>query len=280
MENKAELLPVKHWHATTEEEAVRKLDTNLNGLNENQVNERRQRYGSNILQVKEPPTLVGIFLHQFLSPLIYILLVAGVISVLLGEIVDAIFIFGVVLLNAIIGTVQEWNAEKSAAALQNLLKVVVVARRDGMEQEINAEDLVPGDVVLLESGNKVPADIRLIQSNQLTVDESLLTGESIARDKNPDSVAIETALPERTSLLFAGSTVMAGRGLGLVVNIGQETEVGKIAKTVTFSESTKPPLVIRMERFTKIISYAILVAYPFYRLYHSYRACPMTKYFS
>ncbi|HEX9667367.1 MAG TPA: HAD-IC family P-type ATPase [Thermodesulfobacteriota bacterium] len=248
------------WHWISEQEVFKKTQSTIGGLNNDQVIERQEEFGKNVLPHKEPPTLGAIALHQFLSPLIYILLVAGIVSILIGEFTDALFIFVVILLNAGLGTYQEWKAEKSAAALHSLLKIFARARRGGVERQIQAEELVPGDIVLLESGNKVPADLRLIQVNNLTIDESLLTGESLAIEKRKGQLSEDSPVSERSNMAFAASTVTAGRGMGVVVATGIYTEVGKIAKTVTSLEMTKAPLVIRMERFAKKISFVVVGA--------------------
>lgn len=248
------------WHTLQRETVLQRLQVTQDGLSDQQVTERQQEYGRNVLPVKPPPTLVELFLHQFFSPLIYILLAAGLVSLLLGDFKDAIFIFVVVLLNAGIGTYQEWKAEKSAAALQSLLKIHARVRRNGIEQQIVAEELVPGDLVLLESGNRIPADLRLLQVNNLTIDESFLTGESVAVAKQTEPLTAELPLGERVNLAFAGSTVTTGRGSGVVVNIGSRTEVGQIAATVTAADLTKPPLVVKMEKFARQTSVIILGA--------------------
>jgi magnesium-transporting ATPase (P-type) len=248
------------WQTLSEESVLQKLQTAPDGLSDEQVAERLAEFGPNTLPVKPPPTMLVVLLHQFLSPLIYILLVAGAVSSLLGEIKDAVFIFVVVLLNATIGTYQEWKAERSAAALQSLLKIYARVKRGGQQKQVTADELVPGDVVLLESGNRVPADLRLIQTNNLAIDESFLTGESLAAGKSLALLAADSPLSERANMAFAGSTVTSGRGVGVVIATGLHTEVGRIAETVTSAEMTKPPLVVRMERFARQTSYAVLGA--------------------
>ncbi len=248
----------KPWHALPLDELRVRVESSAEGLNEAQVAERLQRFGPNRLPVKPPPGVVAIFLHQFLSPLIYILLVAGIISLAIGERTDALFIFAVITLNAALGTMQEWKAERSAAALQNLLRITTRVRRDGVIVEVAAEDLVPGDLVLLESGNRVPADLRLIHAQSLAVDESLLTGESVAVEKHPQELPAQVALAERRNMAFAGSTVTSGRGTGWVVTTALQTQVGRIASAVSAAQVTKPPLVIRMERFARQVSYLVL----------------------
>ncbi|MDZ7359308.1 MAG: HAD-IC family P-type ATPase [candidate division KSB1 bacterium] len=247
------------WHALAEEAVYRKLQANPEGLTPAQVEERLHEFGKNILPSKKPPTLLQVVLHQFTSPLIYILLIAGVVALAIGDVKDAGFIFAVILLNAAIGTVQEWRAEQSAHALQVLLKIKARVRRDGRQQTIPAEDLVPGDIVLLESGEKVPADLRFVQVNNLTIDEAFLTGESIPAEKSLSLLREDTPVSDRKNMGYAGATVVTGRGTGLVVATGAHTEVGKIARSLTEEEGAKPPLVIRMERFARQVSLIVLV---------------------
>jgi calcium-translocating P-type ATPase len=248
------------WHAMPESEVIGKLEASLNGLTDVQVAERQREFGRNVLPAKKPPTAFVIFLHQFLSPLIYILLAAGIVAIVMGDITDAGFIFGVVLLNAGLGAFQEWKAERSAASLQQLLKIVARVRRNGSVTEISADELVPGDLVYLESGARVPADVRLIETNHLAVDEALLTGESLPVEKDIAPLAEDLPVSDRRNMALAGSTVASGRGKGFVVATGLRTEVGKIARSVTAAETTKPPLVIRMERFSRQISLVVLAA--------------------
>jgi len=248
------------WHALSEDAIFRELRAKAEGLDAEEVLARRREYGRNVLPAKKPPTAVAVFLRQFLSPLIYILLAAGLISILIGETIDAAFIFAVILLNASIGTLQEWKAEKSAAALQSLIKIQAKVKRGGREALVAAEELVPGDIVILESGNKVPADLRLFESKSLLVDESLLTGESTAVEKNTGILGEKTPIPERVNMVFAGSTVISGRGIALVVATGLSTEVGQIAETVSAADTAKPPLLIRIEKFARQISFIILGA--------------------
>ncbi|MCL4794485.1 MAG: HAD-IC family P-type ATPase [Bryobacteraceae bacterium] len=246
------------WHSLPQEDLTRILVANMNGLSAPDVEERLREFGKNTLPAPEPPTLIKIILHQFANPLIYILLIAGVIAVLMDDLKDAIFIFAVVMLNALIGTYQEWRAEQKAHALQVLLKIKAKVKRGGRQQVVPAEELVPGDVVLFESGDKVPADVRLAQANKLSIDESFLTGESLPVEKSVTEVDASTPVSDRKNMAFAGATVITGRGMGLVVSTGLKTEVGRIASSITETEGAKPPLLIRMERFAHQISIIIL----------------------
>ncbi len=248
------------WHALPPDDAAGRLASPEGGLTDEEVARRRGIFGENALPHKRPPTVLEIFLRQFTSPLIYVLLAAGIISVLFVDLTDAGFIFIVILVNAVVGTFQEVKAERSATALQQMLRIHARVRRDGREATVPAEDLVPGDRVVLESGDRVPADIRILRARSLTVDESLLTGESHAVGKRSDPVDASLPPGDRLSMLYAGSTVMTGRSMGAVVATGQNTEIGQIAETVTTSEAGKPPLVIRMEDFSKKISIAVLAA--------------------
>ncbi len=247
------------WHALKIEDIFKKLNSSASGLSNQEALSRQEKFGLNKLPEKKIPSVFIIFIHQLLSPLIYILLIAGGISIFFKEWRDAIFIFAVILLNSVIGTWQENKAEKSAAALQNLLKIKSLVKRNGVEVELSAENLVIGDIVFLESGSKVPADLRLFDSQNLSVDESFLTGESQTVNKETGDLKEETVLNERANLVFAGSTIAQGRAWGVVVETGLDTEVGKIAKIINSSEKTKSPLIIRMEKFTKNISLIILV---------------------
>jgi len=246
------------WHSLNINDVFTKLSSSSAGLSSSEAQERQQEYGLNKLPSRKAPSWWQIFFRQFLSPLIYILIFAAAVSTLLKEWEDAGFIIFVILLNSIVGAWQENKAEKSAAALQNLLKVKTIVRRDNLERELNAEELVIGDIVSLESGYKVPADMRLFECSNLTVDESFLTGESKAVVKNIKIHDEKVDINARTNILYAGSTVFSGRAWGVVVETGLKTEVGKIADIISSTQKTKPPLIIRMEKFTKNISLIIL----------------------
>ena len=248
----------EHWQAFSEEAIFSELKTSEIGLNQEEVNKRLEFYGGNKLPEGKKVTLMQIILHQLLNPLIFILVAAAVASVAIGEGKDAIFIFLVILINSALGTYQEFNAERSASSLQKLMKIKARVRRDGKETEVPSEDLVPGDIVLLESGMKVPADIRLLEVSGLEIDESFLTGESIAATKQIAVLQENLGVAERTNMAFAGATVMKGRGVGVIVCTGIHTQVGKISQDVSESASAKPPLVQRMDRFIKQISIFII----------------------
>jgi magnesium-transporting ATPase (P-type) len=251
-------VPKASWHSLDDATVLARTNSDLRGLTAREAEVRLHQYGPNCLPTIAPPGICLIFLHQFLSPLIYILIAAGVVSMAIGEWTDAGFIFAVILLNAVLGTFQEWKAERSAASLQQLLKTSCSVKRDNHLFDLPADDLVPGDIVHLESGSRVPADLRLLDVRNLSIDESLLTGESQAVDKQPGKCREETPLSERFNMAFAGSTVTSGRSLGVVVATAQLTEIGSIATAVATTALVKPPLVLRMEQFARQVSYLVV----------------------
>ncbi|MCX7993133.1 MAG: HAD-IC family P-type ATPase, partial [Fimbriimonadales bacterium] len=199
-------------HALTPEQVAEHLRTCEQGLSQEEVLQRRQRYGYNELEAVKPISIFQLLLHQFQSPLIYILLASAVVTTLLGDYIDTGVIVAVLLLNATIGFIQEYRAEKSVRALMQLTAPHALVIREGKEQDIESRELVPGDVVLLESGVRVPADIRLFQATALQVDESLLTGESVPVYKQVAPVPPETPVSDRANMLYSGSIVVSGRG--------------------------------------------------------------------
>ena len=249
-----------NWHSVDTKNILKKLNTSkTKGLSNDKVEKLIEENGLNQLPKEKPKTLLSIYFKQFLIPLIMILMVAAVLSFVIGEYLEAGFIMVVVIINACLGAYQEWSAEKKASALQNLIKDKVKVKRDGKNMIIDSEQLVIGDIVLFEAGDKISADLRILETYQLSIDEAFLTGESIAIVKNTKSVDEDSALNDRKNVAFAGSTVISGRGLGVVVETALNTEVGKIAKKIIYSKNEKPPLVQRMEKFTKQISVIIFI---------------------
>ena len=215
------------------------------------------RYGPNRLEEEPPTPAWSVFIRQFRSPLIFILLVALVVTVALGEYLDASVIAAVLLLNAVIGSTQERKAEGAVRALMQLVVPKARVIRDGRDVEIDSRELVPGDVVLLESGARIPADLRLVGVNALQVDESLLTGESVSVTKRLDPVRPEAPLSDRSCMAYTGAAVTAGRGRGVVVATGAITELGAIAGLMRSEAVTATPLQRRMDRFAKIIGVVV-----------------------
>lgn len=264
--NREELMPsqkqkVRPWHAEPAEAVISALETSPRGLSEAEVRRRQQEYGPNLLPEKGPSPLWLIVLRQFVSPLIYILVVAAVVSLLVGDVKDAGFIAAVLALNAVIGAYQESQAEKSSFALRKLLRMHAQVERDGEIREVPAEAVVPGDIVWLESGNRVAADLRLLSTQGLDLDESLLTGESLAVSKDAEwNGEPSTPLADRRNIALAGSMVTRGRAKGVVVATGSATHVGQLALDVLSGAGGKPPLLARMERFTNQVAVGTLAA--------------------
>ncbi len=249
----------KHWHTLTAEEVIDLLDSDTKkGLDLFEVDNRQKQFGPNVITGKKGQGPLVRFLLQFHQPLIYILLAAGTVTALLQEWVDAGVIFGVVLVNAFIGFIQEAKAVKAIEALARTMKTEATVLRAGEKQRISSAEVVPGDIVLLQSGDKVPADMRLFQARDLQVDESALTGESVPVDKKTNALDHDTVLPDRRNMAYASSLVTYGQGSGIVVGIGDETEVGRISELISSTEALATPLTRKIARFSHILLYAIL----------------------
>lgn len=248
------------WHALDVQAVARLLDTSPRGLSSAGAAERLARWGRNELDEQPPVHPLRVLAHQFADPLIAILLVAAVVTVALGELLDTSLIVAALVLNAVIGFTQERRAASAVRALMQLVVPRSRVLRDGVECEIDSAELVPGDVVLLEPGTRVPADLRLFAVNGLTVDESLLTGESLPVPKRSTPVDHGASTTDRASMLFAGTTVSRGRGRGYVVATGTRTELGAIAGLIRVEESTEAPLRAKMDAFARVIGISVLVA--------------------
>ncbi|MDX8550503.1 HAD-IC family P-type ATPase [Methanospirillum sp. J.3.6.1-F.2.7.3] len=248
------------WQSLSEPVVREKLATGPNGLSSKEAVTRIQEFGKNELPEAKKVSVFAIFLSQFKSPLIYVLIAAALLSWFLDHLTDTAFITVVILINAIIGTIQEWKAEQSAKALQQLFRITAVVTRDGQEVRIPAEELVPGDYVFLEAGTRVPADLRITQVADCSIDESVLTGESVPVTKQVTVLPEEIPISDQENMAFAGTTVVRGICRGYIVNTGICTEVGKIAVAVADTTLSKPPLIIRMEKFSQHIAVAVLIA--------------------
>ncbi len=247
------------WHNIEIEEVYKSTNSKETGLTSNEAKERILKYGKNVLPKEKKDGLIKIFFSQFASPIVIVMIVAGVFSLLAKEYIDALAIAFIILVDAIFGTVQEWQAGKEAESLQNLIKVKSKVLRDGKEKVIDSDDLVVGDIVLLESGNKISADLRIISSLNLTIDESILTGESIAAVKNNSLIDHDCGISDRTNMAFGGTSVVTGRATGIVVETGANTEIGKISSKVLETKNEKSPLVIRMEKLSKQITILVVI---------------------
>jgi Ca2+-transporting ATPase len=250
----------KHWHHLPAEEVIQLLETDgEQGLDTFAVRHRQQHFGPNQLTAKRGKTPLQRFLQQFNNPLIYILLASTVITAALKDPLDASIIFGVVLVNAILGFVQESRAEHAIAALSQAMLTEATVRRAGRTERIPAAELVPGDVVIVKAGDKIPADVRLIRVKELQVAEAALTGESLPTQKNTDDVLPpETVLAERRNMAYASTLATYGQGTGVVVATGDGTEVGRISELISTAHEIQTPLMRKITRFSKLLMYAIL----------------------
>lgn len=249
------------WLALDASEVVAELTTDLDaGLRSEEAAERLERHGPNELGQDEPRGNLEILVSQFASPLIYILLVAFVVTILIDEYTDAGVIAAVLVINAVIGFVQERKADRSVHALMELAAPQSLVLRDGQERDIASIELVPGDVVLLTSGSRVPADLRLARATSLEVDESLLTGESLPAKKTTAPVAEDKLAADRLGMAFMGSAVASGRARGVVVATATDTQLGAIAESIRQEQQPETPLQQRMDRFANIIAVAVLVS--------------------
>lgn len=242
------------------EEVLQELHTSENGLNNNEVQKRKEKYGKNELPKKKRETVWHIFFNEFKDPIVILLMVAILASFIVGEVMDAVAILFIVLLDACMGTYQENKANKTAEALANLVKTKVAVIRNGKTNSVDAEEVTIGDIVLLESGDKVSADIRLLETYNLKINESVLTGESTEVHKIAEALLDEElTISDQKNMAFSGTTVVRGRAKGVIVGIGLNTELGKIADSMNQTEDEKSPLTIRVEKLSKQISILVLI---------------------
>ena len=245
------------WHSTSRARFEETLHANAAGLTSHEAAERLARLGPNRLDAPPPPSRWKILLRQFESPLVYVLIGASVLALALGELSDAAFIAVVLVINALIGFFNESRAERQVRALSRLVRTRARVIRDGHATDIDSELVVPGDLLLLESGMRVSADTRLVEAHGLRIDESLLTGESLPVTKDDDgTMPAETPLAERRNMAFAATVIASGRGSGLAVATAGRTEVGAIAAALTGIDVQPPPLIVRMRRFAHVIGLA------------------------
>jgi magnesium-transporting ATPase (P-type) len=233
----------------------------VRGLSEGAIERHRERYGANVLPEPKPKSKLLLFLEQFNNPLIFILFGAAILTSVVADVAEAITIFFVVLFNAAIGYYQEQRASERLRAVKNLTAPTARVVRDGELRSIAAEELVVGDVVLLESGLRVPADIRLVEANDLTVDESILTGESVPSTKKHDTTHdADAPLGDRSNMTFAATTVRRGRARGIVSGVGEHSQVGRITRSIADATETESPLQERLRRFGKVLAIGIAAA--------------------
>jgi len=247
------------WHSLSVDDVIQRLEADIvNGLSTAEINRRKERFGLNQITPKKGTPLWARFLLQCNQPLVYILLAATITTLFLKEWVDASVIFGVVFINAIIGFLQESKALKALEALSRSMTSSVAVLRDGKEQHISSTELVPGDVVMVASGDKISADMRLIYNRDLQINESSLTGESVPVEKQTGPIDGNTALADRLNMLYASTFVTYGRGKALVTSIGDATEVGQISELIATAEDLATPLTIKLAHFSHYLLFVIL----------------------
>lgn len=247
------------WHQQSPDQAAARLESDpVRGLRIHAAAERIQRFGPNQLTARGGPSSVWRFLRQFHQPLVYLLIVAAGVTCILQEWLDSAVILGVVVVNAIIGFIQEGRAEKAIAALAGLVPEETTVVRDGTPRRVPVAELVPGDLVVLQAGDKVPADLRLVHVRGLRVEESMLTGESAPVGKHTEPLPAETVLADRKNCAFSGSLISAGQGKGLVTATGDQTETGRIAGLIAGAENLSTPLTLKIAAFSRLLMVIIL----------------------
>jgi Ca2+-transporting ATPase len=255
-----ETLFSRHWHATDPKDAARFLDSSLeSGLDQFETRRRQAHFGPNVLTPKKKQNPLLLFLQQFHQPLVYILIAAALVTIFLQEWVESSFIAGVILINAIIGFLQESKAVAAIEALAQSMKTETTVIRSGRQERVDAAALVPGDLVVLQSGEKVPADMRLFDVRTLRVDESALTGESVPVDKKEEALAEGLPLADRVNMSYASTLVTYGRATGIVTATGDKTEVGRISKLISSATELQTPLTRKITQFSRYLLVVILL---------------------
>src|SRR3990172_3995095 len=241
-----------NWHALEAATVLEELETDSHrGLTEDEVKRRLEKYGFNELKKEEGISPLALFVGQFKNILIVILLIATVLSALVGEIFDAALILVIVIFCAVLGFIQEYKAERALEALKKMLALTITVVRGGKEEEVPSEELVPGDMLLLEAGDKIPADARLVENHSLRCDEAPLTGESLPVGKDIKPLPEDIPVGDRKNMVFTGTTVTYGRGKATITSTGMNTEFGKIAEEVLAVKAEKTPLEKRTEEIGK-----------------------------
>ena len=251
--------PDRPYYQQTVDETLSNIHSTLEGLSGTEASVRLQQHGENALPQKEGKPAWLRFLAHFNDVLIYVLLVAALLKLFMGHWVDMFVILGVAIINALIGHIQESNAEKSLQSIRNMLSSEAVVVRQGNHETIPTTALVPGDIVVIRAGDRIPADLRVIEAHNLRVEEAILTGESTVVEKNSDALSGELPLGDRYNLLYSGTTVSSGGGKGVVVATGGETELGHINQMMSDIEKHRTPLMVQMDKLGKTIFITILV---------------------
>jgi len=247
-----------NWHSIKKREVLREFRTTSGGLTSQEAASRLTKYGKNLIKETYKISPIKIFFSQFNSFLIYILLAATIISFLIKHYLDAGAIFAIILLNAVIGFVQQYKAEKSIIQLKKILVPNSKVLRANRMKQISSTNLVPGDILILNQGDKITADCRIIESENLEINEAILTGESLPVSKSIKLIPTNTVLAERKNMLYTGTSVVRGSGKAIVVATGMRTEFGKIAGQLQKIKLEKTPMQKRLDRFAKQITFVIL----------------------
>jgi len=247
-------LEKQNWHSMSVESVLRHLKSSKNGLSEKEVQERLRRFGFNKLSEEKRLTGAQIFFYQFKSPLIYILIIAGLITLILNHWTDSIIIFACVFLNSFIGYLQENKTSNILLSLKKIVREKAAVIRDGEKKEINQTHLVVGDIIIIQPGDKIPADARLIENSSLKVNESILTGEWLAADKSLGKLPEGTLLADRKNMVYMGTVAESGRAKAIVTDIGLHTEIGEIAMSIKELKEEKTPYQRKIVYFSKIIA--------------------------
>ncbi|MCK4743937.1 MAG: cation-transporting P-type ATPase [Sulfuriflexus sp.] len=267
---------IHNSHSKTSDQTLSELETTRLGLSEAEASQRLSTFGPNKLPEPIPRNALIRFFSHLHNILIYVLLGAAVITALLGHVVDTFVIIAVVIINAVIGFLQEGKAEKAMSAIRHMLALRASVIRDGKRQTVKGEQLVPGDIVLLEAGDKLPADLRLLKTHRLQIQESILTGESVAVDKHSQPVATDAPLGDRFCIGYSGTTATTGQGMGVVVATGSQTEIGRISGLLSEVQTLTTPLVAQMAVFAKWLTFvvlgisAIILIFGYFVLHHDF----------
>ena len=249
-----------NWHQLEGQTVLEKLFTSTKGLNEEEAKFRFKEFGPNKIAVEKKVSKIKLFLNQFNNPIIYVLIAAAIVTFLIKEISDSMVIVVVLIINSTIGFIQEMKADDAMKALHKMAALKARIRRSGREIITDSENVVMGDIVLLESGTKIPADLRILEANNLSVDESMLTGESLHVQKSMAVIQGENvSIADKINMAYSGTIVTRGRGVGVVVATAKKTEFGKIAQMILEQEDSLSPLQIKIEKFGKLLTLSILI---------------------
>jgi len=249
----------EQWHNLSIDEALEQLESRRSGLSQAEAKKRLDRYGYNELKGKQKTRPIVVFLKQFLSPLIYILMAAVIISLVAQHYIDAIVILAVLLFNAVFGSIQELQAERAMEALKQMAAPKTKVRRDGKVKEILTKQVVPGDILLIETGDRVPADARLIEASNLKINEATLTGESMPVEKHTRVLKEPLTLPDRKNMVYTGTTVSYGRATAVAVSTGMSTELGKIASAIQEVKKEETPLQQSIKKLSRYLIIIVLI---------------------